>query len=110
VSKSALGYVSVVPPSYPINSVYLWMGGPEEAVPSRAVKAWDETESNRSKCVCVKEKSRVPNLRMDRRPLSLRGVSPKAKRCNKPTSYVFPSSRLTHSQRDHELCPFADAG
>src|SRR5262245_15897480 len=27
-----LGYVGVVPPSYPINSVYLWMGGPEEAV------------------------------------------------------------------------------
>lgn len=28
----SLGYVGVVPPSYPINSVYLWMGGPEEAV------------------------------------------------------------------------------
>ena len=27
-----LGYVGVVPSSYPINSVYLWMGGPEEAV------------------------------------------------------------------------------
>ena len=27
-----LGYVGVVPPSYPINSVYLWTGGPEEAV------------------------------------------------------------------------------
>lgn len=28
----SLGYVGVVPPSYPINSVYQWMGGPEEAV------------------------------------------------------------------------------
>jgi len=28
----SLGYVGVVPPSYPINSVYLWTGGPEEAV------------------------------------------------------------------------------
>ncbi len=28
----SLGYVGVVPSSYPINSVYLWMGGPEEAV------------------------------------------------------------------------------
>jgi multidrug efflux pump subunit AcrB len=28
----SLGYVGVVPPSYPINSVYLWMGGPEESV------------------------------------------------------------------------------
>jgi len=27
-----LGYIGVVPPSYPINSIYLWMGGPEEAV------------------------------------------------------------------------------
>ena len=27
-----LGYVGVVTPNYPINSVYLWMGGPEEAV------------------------------------------------------------------------------
>ncbi len=27
-----LGYVGVVPPSYPINSVYLWTSGPEEAV------------------------------------------------------------------------------
>jgi multidrug efflux pump subunit AcrB len=28
----SLGYVGVVPSSYPINSVYLWMSGPEEAV------------------------------------------------------------------------------
>ncbi len=28
----SLGYVGVVPSSYPINSVFLWMGGPEEAV------------------------------------------------------------------------------
>jgi multidrug efflux pump subunit AcrB len=28
----SLGYLGVVPSSYPINSVYLWMGGPEEAV------------------------------------------------------------------------------
>jgi multidrug efflux pump subunit AcrB len=28
----SLGYVGVVPSSYPINSVYLWMGGPEESV------------------------------------------------------------------------------
>jgi multidrug efflux pump subunit AcrB len=28
----SLGYVGVVPSSYPINSVYLWTGGPEEAV------------------------------------------------------------------------------
>src|SRR5262249_10758447 len=27
-----LGYVGTVPSSYPINSVYLWMTGPEEAV------------------------------------------------------------------------------
>jgi multidrug efflux pump subunit AcrB len=34
----SLGYVGVVPPSYPINSVYLWMGGPEEAVVRVALK------------------------------------------------------------------------
>ena len=28
----SLGYVGVVPSSYPINSVFLWTGGPEEAV------------------------------------------------------------------------------
>ncbi len=28
----SLGYVGVVPSSYPINGVYQWMGGPEEAV------------------------------------------------------------------------------
>jgi multidrug efflux pump subunit AcrB len=33
-----LGYLGVVPPSYPINSVYLWMGGPEEAVMRVALK------------------------------------------------------------------------
>jgi multidrug efflux pump subunit AcrB len=27
-----LGYLGTVPSTYPINSVYLWMGGPEEAV------------------------------------------------------------------------------
>ena len=34
----SLGYVGVVPSSYPINSVYLWMGGPEEAVMRVAFK------------------------------------------------------------------------
>ena len=34
----SLGYVGVVPSSYPINSVYLWMGGPEEAVLRVALK------------------------------------------------------------------------
>ncbi len=33
-----LGYVGVVPSSYPINGVYLWMGGPEEAVVRVALK------------------------------------------------------------------------
>jgi multidrug efflux pump subunit AcrB len=33
-----LGYLGVVPPSYPINSVYLWTGGPEEAVMRVALK------------------------------------------------------------------------
>ena len=28
----SLGYVGVVPSSYPINTIYLWMGGPEESV------------------------------------------------------------------------------
>ena len=37
-SRSRLGYVGVVPSSYPINSVYLWMGGPEEAVMRVALK------------------------------------------------------------------------
>ena len=30
--KMSLGYVGLVPSSYPINSVYLWTSGPEEAV------------------------------------------------------------------------------
>src|SRR5262249_23567829 len=34
----SLGYVGVVPSSYPINSVYLWMGGPEESVIRVAIK------------------------------------------------------------------------
>ncbi len=33
-----VAYVGVVPPSYPINTVYLWMGGPEEAVLRVALK------------------------------------------------------------------------
>jgi multidrug efflux pump subunit AcrB len=33
-----LGYIGVVPSSYPINSVYLWMGGPEESVMRVALK------------------------------------------------------------------------
>ncbi len=34
----SLGYVGVVPSSYPINTVYLWMGGPDEAVMRVALK------------------------------------------------------------------------
>ncbi len=34
----SLGYVGVVPSSYPINAVYQWMGGPEEAVLRVALK------------------------------------------------------------------------
>jgi len=34
----SLGYVGVVPSSYPINAVYLWMGGPEESVMRVALK------------------------------------------------------------------------
>ncbi len=34
----SLGYVGAVPSSYPINSVYLWMGGPEESVIRVALK------------------------------------------------------------------------
>jgi multidrug efflux pump subunit AcrB len=34
----SLGYVGVVPSSYPINAVYLWMGGPEESVIRVALK------------------------------------------------------------------------
>lgn len=30
--KISLGFVGVQPPNYPINSIYLWTGGPEEAV------------------------------------------------------------------------------
>jgi multidrug efflux pump subunit AcrB len=33
-----LGYVGVVASSYPINTVYLWMGGPEESVTRVALK------------------------------------------------------------------------
>ncbi len=33
-----LGYLGVVPPSYPINSVYRWMSGPEESVMRVALK------------------------------------------------------------------------
>ena len=33
-----LGYVGVVPSSYPINAVYLWMGGPHEAAIRVALK------------------------------------------------------------------------
>ncbi len=34
----SLGYVGVVPSSFPINTVYLWMGGPEESVVRVALK------------------------------------------------------------------------
>jgi multidrug efflux pump subunit AcrB len=33
-----LGYLGVVPSSYPINTVYLWMAGPEEAIMRVALK------------------------------------------------------------------------
>jgi multidrug efflux pump subunit AcrB len=35
----SLGYVGLIPSSYPINTVYLWMSGPEEAVLRVALKA-----------------------------------------------------------------------
>ena len=34
----SLGFVGIVPPSNPINAVYLWMGGPEESVTRVALK------------------------------------------------------------------------
>jgi multidrug efflux pump subunit AcrB len=36
--STTVGYVGVAPSSYPINAVYLWTGGPEEAVLRIAVK------------------------------------------------------------------------
>ena len=35
----SLGFVGVQPPSYPINTIYLWTGGPEEAVLQVALKS-----------------------------------------------------------------------
>ena len=35
----SLGYVGLIPSSYPINTVYLWMSGPEEAVLRVALKS-----------------------------------------------------------------------
>ncbi|MCE9561819.1 MAG: efflux RND transporter permease subunit [Planctomycetes bacterium] len=34
----SLGYVGLIPSTYPINAVYLWMGGPEESVVRVALK------------------------------------------------------------------------
>ncbi|OWK34598.1 efflux RND transporter permease subunit [Fimbriiglobus ruber] len=36
--ETSVGYVGVAPSSYPINAVYLWTGGPEEAVLRVALK------------------------------------------------------------------------
>ncbi|MDB5310103.1 MAG: Cobalt-zinc-cadmium resistance protein CzcA / Cation efflux system protein CusA [Gemmataceae bacterium] len=36
--ETSVGYVGVAPSSYPINAVYLWTGGPEEAVLRIALK------------------------------------------------------------------------
>lgn len=34
----SLGYVGLIPPSYPINAVFQWMGGPDEAVMRLALR------------------------------------------------------------------------
>jgi hypothetical protein len=34
----SLAYVGIIPPSYPINNVYLWTSGPEEAILRVALK------------------------------------------------------------------------
>ena len=34
----SVGYVGLIPSSYPINIVYLWIGGPEEAILRVALK------------------------------------------------------------------------
>ncbi len=34
----SLGYVGLVPPSYPVNCIYQWMGGPDEAMMRLAIK------------------------------------------------------------------------
>ena len=44
-----LGYVGVVPASYPINSVYLWTGGPEEALMRVGLKHGDGSHGRSEK-------------------------------------------------------------
>ncbi len=45
----SIGYVGLIPSSYPINAIYQWTGGPEEAILRVALKAGAKVEIERLK-------------------------------------------------------------
>jgi multidrug efflux pump subunit AcrB len=68
----SLGYIGLIPSSYPINTVYLWMSGPEEAVlrvaltPGSGVTLADLKEELRHELPGVLERALLERLAADK--------------------------------------------
>ena len=50
----SIGYVGLIPSSYPINAIYQWTGGPEEAILRVAMKKGARSISNGSRSNCAR--------------------------------------------------------
>jgi multidrug efflux pump subunit AcrB len=67
-----LGYVGTIPSSYPINGVYQWSRGPEEAILRIALKPHSGIRTERMKAELRKELAeKLPNLRFSFEPADI---------------------------------------
>jgi multidrug efflux pump subunit AcrB len=68
----SIGYVGLIPSSYPINAIYQWTGGPEEAILRVAMKQGAKVDIERLKERLRKELgNRLPSVRLSFEPADI---------------------------------------
>ena len=95
----SVGYVGLIPSSYPINTVYLWTRGPEEAVLRVALKPGSGVGVEDLKERLAREAARRPASDWLRQKLRPRRCRPRRDRRRACRACSSPSSRPTSSTR-----------
>ncbi len=68
----SIGYVGLIPSSYPINAIYQWTGGPEEAILRVAMKAGAKVDIERLKERLREElAAKLPGVRLSFEPADI---------------------------------------
>ena len=69
----SIGYVGLIPSSYPINAIYQWTGGPEEAILRVAMKAGGEGRHRTAQGAAPRGSSRCncPDVRLSFEPADI---------------------------------------